>query len=69
MSIPTARAPSSVAERTAGYRDERPARGARAENLRLGEAAADGVTEFLLVIAHARLRGATGAWIAPLALT
>ena len=40
-----------------------------AENLRLCDAAADGLTEFLLIIAHAKLRGATGAWIAPLALT
>ena len=38
------------------------------ENLRLGEVAAAGLTEFLLVISHAKLRGATGAWIAPLAL-
>ena len=38
------------------------------ENLRLAEAAATGLTEFLLVISHAKLRGATGAWIAPLAI-
>ena len=38
------------------------------ENLRLGELAAAGVREFLLVISHAKLRGATGAWVAPLAL-
>ena len=38
------------------------------ENLRLVEAAAAGLTEFLLVISHAKLRGATGAWIAPLAI-
>jgi len=38
------------------------------ENLRLGEIASAGVHEFLLVIAHAKLRGATGAWIAPLAI-
>jgi kynurenine formamidase len=38
------------------------------ENLRLAEAAAAGLTEFLLVISHAKLRGATGAWIAPLAI-
>jgi len=37
------------------------------ENLRLGEIASGGVHEFLLVISHAKLRGATGAWIAPLA--
>ncbi|HET6877952.1 MAG TPA: cyclase family protein [Jatrophihabitans sp.] len=38
------------------------------ENLRLSEAARAGLTEFLLVISHAKLRGATGAWVAPLAL-
>jgi kynurenine formamidase len=38
------------------------------ENLRLAEAARAGLTEFLLVISHAKLRGATGAWIAPLAI-
>jgi kynurenine formamidase len=38
------------------------------ENLRLAEAAAAGLTEFMLVISHAKLRGATGAWVAPLAL-
>lgn len=38
------------------------------ENLRLAEIAAAGVNEFLLVIAHAKLRGATGAWVAPLAI-
>jgi kynurenine formamidase len=39
------------------------------ENLRLAEAAAAGLREFLLVISHAKLRGATGAWVTPLALT
>jgi kynurenine formamidase len=39
------------------------------ENLRLAEAARDRVREFLLVISHAKLRGATGAWVAPLAIT
>ena len=39
-----------------------------AENLRLADAACTGLTEFLLVISHAKLRGATGAWIAPLAI-
>ena len=29
---------------------------------------AAGVSEFLLVVAHAKLRGATGAWVAPLAV-
>ena len=38
------------------------------ENLRLEEAAREGVREFLLVISHAKLRGATGAWVAPLAI-
>ena len=39
------------------------------ENLRLAEAAAAGLREFLLVVSHAKLRGATGAWVTPLALT
>jgi kynurenine formamidase len=39
-----------------------------AENLRLEELARDRVAEFLLVISHAKLRGATGAWVAPLAI-
>lgn len=39
-----------------------------AENLRLAELAADQVSEFLLIISHAKLRGATGAWVAPLAI-
>jgi kynurenine formamidase len=38
------------------------------ENLRLGHLAALGVHEFCLVLAHAKLRGATGAWVTPLAL-
>jgi kynurenine formamidase len=38
------------------------------ENLRLDEIATAGLTEFLLVISHAKLRGATGAWVAPLAI-
>jgi kynurenine formamidase len=38
------------------------------ENLRLAEIAAAGLTEFLLVVSHAKLRGATGAWVAPLAI-
>jgi hypothetical protein len=40
-----------------------------AENLALGELAAAGVAEFMFVLSHARLRGATGAWVAPLAIT
>ena len=39
-----------------------------AENLALGELAAAGVAEFMFVLSHARLRGATGAWVAPLAI-
>jgi kynurenine formamidase len=38
------------------------------ENLRLSELAAAGASEFLLVVSHAKLRGATGAWVAPLAV-
>ena len=38
------------------------------ENLRLAELAAAGVAEFLFVVSHAKLRGATGAWVAPLAV-
>jgi kynurenine formamidase len=39
-----------------------------AENLNLSELAADGVREFCLVLTHPKLRGATGAWTAPIAL-
>jgi kynurenine formamidase len=39
------------------------------ENLRLTELAAAAVGEFLFVVSHAKLRGATGAWVAPLAIT
>jgi kynurenine formamidase len=38
------------------------------ENLRLCDLAASGVHEFLLVVSHPKLRGATGAWVAPLAI-
>jgi kynurenine formamidase len=38
------------------------------ENLPLADLVAAGVAEFLLVVAHAKLRGATGAWVAPLAV-
>jgi kynurenine formamidase len=38
------------------------------ENLRLADAARDHLSEFLLVVSHAKLRGATGAWVAPLAI-
>ncbi len=39
-----------------------------AENLYLAELAAEAVSEFMLVVSHAKLRGATGAWVAPLAI-
>lgn len=39
------------------------------ENLRLHEAAQLELTEFLLVGSHAKIRGATGAWVCPLAIT
>jgi kynurenine formamidase len=39
------------------------------ENLDLAELAADGVREFALVLTHPKLRGATGAWTSPIALT
>jgi kynurenine formamidase len=38
------------------------------ENLHLGELADAGAREFLFVVAHAKLRGATGAWVSPLAI-
>jgi kynurenine formamidase len=38
------------------------------ENLRLTELVEAGVTEFLFVMSHPKLRGATGAWVAPLAV-
>lgn len=38
------------------------------ENLFLTELAAASVREFLFVLAHPKLRGATGAWVAPLAI-
>jgi kynurenine formamidase len=38
------------------------------ENLRLAELAEAGVHEFLLVLSHPKLRGATGAWTSPLAI-
>ena len=39
------------------------------ENLYLAELTAARVTEFLFVMSHPKLRGATGAWVAPLAIT
>jgi kynurenine formamidase len=38
------------------------------ENLDTSALAADGVREFALVLTHAKLRGATGAWTSPVAL-
>ena len=38
------------------------------ENLDTSALAADGVREFALVVTHPRLRGATGAWVSPIAL-
>jgi kynurenine formamidase len=38
------------------------------ENLDLAELATNGVREFCLVLTHPKLRGATGAWTAPIAL-
>jgi kynurenine formamidase len=38
------------------------------ENLHLAELADSGAGEFLFVVSHAKLRGATGAWVAPLAI-
>jgi kynurenine formamidase len=38
------------------------------ENLDTAELARDGVREFALILTHAKLRGATGAWTSPIAL-
>jgi kynurenine formamidase len=38
------------------------------ENLDTAALAADGVREFCLVLTHPKLRGATGAWVSPIAL-
>ena len=38
------------------------------ENLHLAELADEQVGEFMFVVSHAKLRGATGAWVAPLAI-
>lgn len=38
------------------------------ENLCLADLAAARISEFLLVVSHAKPRGATGAWVAPLAI-
>jgi kynurenine formamidase len=39
------------------------------ENLDTSQLAADGVRRFALVLTHPKLRGATGAWTSPIALT
>jgi hypothetical protein len=38
------------------------------ENLNLAALADAAVAEFMFVVSHAKLRGATGAWVAPLAI-
>jgi len=38
------------------------------ENLFTAELARDGVHEFMFVLSHAKVRGATGAWVSPLAI-
>ncbi len=38
------------------------------ENLRLVDVAQAGVSQFLFVVSHPKLPGATGAWVAPLAI-
>jgi kynurenine formamidase len=38
------------------------------ENLDLAALAGDGVRRFALIVTHARIRGATGAWTSPIAL-
>jgi kynurenine formamidase len=38
------------------------------ENLATAELAADGVRDFAFVLTHPKLRGATGAWVSPIAL-
>ena len=38
------------------------------ECLDTAELAADGVREFALILTHPKLRGASGAWTAPIAL-
>jgi kynurenine formamidase len=39
------------------------------ENLDTSALALDGVREFALILTHPKLRGATGAWTSPIALT
>lgn len=38
------------------------------ENLRTSELAHDNVSEFMFVLTHAKVRGATGAWVSPVAI-
>jgi kynurenine formamidase len=38
------------------------------ENLDTSALARDGISEFMCIVTHAKVRGATGAWVAPLAL-
>ena len=38
------------------------------ENLKTAALAANGVHEFMFVLSHAKVRGATGAWVAPVAI-
>lgn len=38
------------------------------EDLRLADLADPAVSEFMYVVSHAKLRGATGAWVAPLVI-
>lgn len=38
------------------------------ENLKLADLATAGVREFMLVVTHARVKGATGAWVSPVAV-
>ena len=38
------------------------------ENLHTTELARAGVSEFMFVLTHAKVRGATGAWVSPVAI-
>jgi len=38
------------------------------ENLFTSELARDGVTEFMFALTHAKVKGATGAWVSPVAI-
>lgn len=39
------------------------------ENLVTSELAYDGISEFMFILTHAKARGATGAWVSPVAIT